>query len=208
MLDRDVGVALKRLLDPLAVAKDSQKEIKHLHPNTTLTELRQVGLNFCQPNVVPSYAMFVRCYHSKWSKCVRFRMQSQHAKCNDCERFKAWRRTASSAQDVALIGRAYLDHVGAVIADRRADGPWRQAAATFMTTGQQMCLENGEQCGWLSVTVDGMDISKFSIPLNVAKSKEFQAMERPQLKLTLGISDGHEEACFLQHPTTMRSPWT
>ena len=204
MLDRDVGVALKRLLDPVAAATDACKEIKHLHPNTTLTELRQVSLNFCQPNVVPSYGTFVRCYHGTWSKCVRFRMQSQHAKCNDCERFKAWRRTAATAQDVAMVGRAYLEHVGAVIADRRADTLWRQGAKMSMTTGQ-MCLEDGDAPGWLSITVDGMDISKFAVPLNIAKSKEFAAMERPQLKLTLGMSDGHEEAYFLQHPTMIGS---
>ena len=46
-----------------------------------------------------------------------------------------------------------------------------------------------------------MDISKFKAPLNVCKSKEFQAMRRPELKLTLAVVDGQVERFFLSDPT-------
>lgn len=40
---------------------------------------------------------------------------------------------------------------------------------------------------WLTFTVDGMDCAKFKVPLNISKSKEFAAMHRPEMKLTLVV---------------------
>ena len=77
-------------------------------------------------------------------------------------------------------------------------------AMTSGVTG--ITAEQGDLASWLCLTVDGMDCSKFAVPLNIAKSKEFSKMHRPELRLTLGISDGHDWAAFyLQDPTLIGS---
>ena len=199
-LDRDVGVAVKKLLDPVAVSDHATLAVKHLHPSTTLTELLHVSAAFVQPVPVPSYSTFLRMYSSG---VVRFRHESQHAKCSDCERFKAWKRTCSTNADAALVAKAYMEHLQAVMRDRAADAVWRLQGSNAMTTGvASLNLDEGVQApSWLCVTIDGMDCSKFAVPLNICKSKEFAKMERPELKLTLAISEGHEEAYYLMDPT-------
>ena len=74
-----------------------------------------------------------------------------------------------------------------------------------MTSGHS-ALDCSSQSSWLGITVDGMDISKFKVPLNVCKSKEFQAMHRPELKLTLAVVDGQVERFFLSDPTVQQGP--
>ena len=188
------------------MAHDGSNEVRHLPPNTTLTELREVATNFLQPSPVPSYSTFTRVFSHKFPGIIKFRAETQHAKCNDCERFKAYRRTCSTHSDAALVGKAYLDHLQAVVRDRAADARWRLKGSMAMTTGiADLNADERDSTSWLCITVDGMDCSKFAVPLNIAKSKEFSKMERPELRLTLGISDGHEEAFYLQDPTLIGS---
>ena len=58
-----------------------------------------------------SYTTFLRCYSDKWSRTLRFRHQSQHSKCNTCEKLKEWRRHASSPEDAGLVCQAYAKHI-------------------------------------------------------------------------------------------------
>jgi hypothetical protein len=37
------------------------------------------------------------------------------------------------------------------------------------------------------MTIDGMDCAKFKVPLNISKSKLFQRMHRPEMKLSLVV---------------------
>ena len=206
VLDRDIGVAVKRLLDPTTRADDARKEVKHLAPNTTMAELKEVAAAFLQPNPAPSYSTFTRVFSKSFARVLRWRAESQHAKCNDCERFKAYRRSCSTFDDAARVSKAYLEHLQAVVRDRAADAQWRLKGSCAMTTGvADLNAEEKDSTSWLSITIDGMDCSKFAVPLNIAKSKEFSKMERPELRLTLGMSDGHEEAFYLQDPTLIGS---
>ncbi|CAJ1416724.1 unnamed protein product [Effrenium voratum] len=201
VLQLDIGVKAKALLAPSQMGSpELPSETRHLHPGTALSELLQVAKSFLPHLVAPSYRTWVRVFHKDFKEKLRFRGESQHAKCNACERFKAFKREAATTSDSEMVAAAYVQHLDAVMRDRRADALWRQAAVLSMTSGHS-ALDCSSQSSWLGITVDGMDISKFKVPLNVCKSKEFQAMHRPELKLTLAVVDGQVERFFLSDPT-------
>ncbi|CAJ1440051.1 unnamed protein product [Effrenium voratum] len=199
VLQLDIGVKAKALLAPSQMGSpELPSETRHLHPGAALSELLQVAKSFLPHLVAPSYRTWVRVFHKDFKEKLRFRGESQHAKCNACERFKAFKREAATTSE--MVAAAYVQRLDAVMRDRRADALWRQAAALSMTSGHS-ALDCSSQSSWLGITVDGMDISKFKVPLNVCKSKEFQAMHRPELKLTLAVVDGQVERFFLSDPT-------
>ena len=148
--------------------------------------------NFLSHLTPPSYKTWVRVYHSSWEHVIRFRGESQHAKCDVCEKFKAFRRQSVTESDAKVVGDSYCAHLNTVLSDRRADAIWRQNAMDYMKG-----LNTSKDSSWLVMTVDGMDCAKFSVPLNIAKCKEFSKMERPEMKLTVVVTDGICESYYL-----------
>ena len=116
----------------------------------------------------PSYSTFCRVYHAQFSKVLKFRTESQHGKCNDCERFKQWRRTASSKADKDRVSQSYKQHLRDVMLDRRTDALWRGQGYDSLTAGY---LDGPT---WITICVDGMDTSKFAIPLGACLRKSQQ----------------------------------
>eukprot|EP00969_Alexandrium_andersonii_P005880 255416-Alexandrium_andersonii.AAC.1 len=50
-----------------------------------------------------SYSTFLRSWHERWSRTLKFRSQNQHSKCNECEKFKAYRKLAVNLQDARAV---------------------------------------------------------------------------------------------------------
>ena len=133
----------------------------------------------------PSYRTWVRIYHKSWEKTVRFRGESQHSKCRVCEDMKEYKRQASTVSDSNLVAEAYVQHLNLMLADRKADAFWRQIGFDSVKSGVTFLHEGAST--WLTMTVDGMDCAKFKVPLNISKSKLFQRMHRPEMKLSLVV---------------------
>ncbi|CAE7459119.1 unnamed protein product [Symbiodinium natans] len=89
-------------------------------------------------------------YHAEFKDIIKWRGQTQHSQCNDCARFKAFRRCASSEKDVRAVTDAYLTHLRRMVCDRRADTLLRHQARLSVTKDD---ITNGV----LSVTIDGMN---------------------------------------------------
>ena len=83
VLPLDIGVKAKALLAPSQMGSpELPSETRHLHPGTALSELLQVAKSFLPHLVAPSYRTWVRVFHKDFKEKLRFRGESQHAKCN------------------------------------------------------------------------------------------------------------------------------
>ena len=133
----------------------------------------------------PSYRTWVRIYHRSWEKTVCFRGENQHSKCSVCEDMKEYKRQASTLSDANLVANAYVQHLHLMLQDRKADAFWRQIGFDSVKSGVTFLHEGAST--WLTVTIDGMDCAKFKVPLNISKSKLFQRMHRPEMKLSLVV---------------------
>ena len=54
-------------------------------------------------HIVPSFSTLLRAYQLHYKDCLKFRKDGDHAKCSICEKFKAYRRLASSPEDHAKV---------------------------------------------------------------------------------------------------------
>ena len=107
-----------------------------------------------------------------------------------------FRRNAYSAADTKLVMAAYHTYLKQMMRDRRCDAQLRQHAREAATLP--------DSPGLLSVTIDAMDMSKFKVPSKVCGAKMFAHIARPQLKLSLAVSDGLEESFHLSDPDVGR----
>ncbi|CAJ1370296.1 unnamed protein product [Effrenium voratum] len=174
----------------LADIANGPEHIKWLAPGTTLTELLSFSAAFNPEVEAPSFSTFCRIYHSDWAKWLKIRTEGQHSKCDSCEKFKAWRRLASSKSDVDMVSKLYKEHLASMMADRRVD------AAIAALARQTWAGEGGDK-STLSLTLDGMDTTKFKVPRNWSCSKEWDSLWRPELRLHGALNDGYSEEYIL-----------
>ena len=182
-----VSEGLPLLLDSVdTTASLAGSDTKWLSPGTTLTELLDLAKVSLSDLCPPSYPTLARCYHSSWQKKLRIRAEGNHAKCSDCERFKQYRRQATAPEDARLVTQEYQNHLRSMMEDRRVDARMMVTAAQSLTPGSVA------QSPLLSIQIDAMDTAKYRVPRNLAASKEFACLWRPELHLVGTITDGVE----------------
>lgn len=71
------------------------KQVKWLHPGTTLSEMRDFSSSFNSDIRPPSFATFSRVYRCQWQNFLKVRAERQHSKCSDCQKSGADSATAS-----------------------------------------------------------------------------------------------------------------
>ena len=119
--ESDRFVATKKTLarnDPSSAAGFDEfqepKLVKWLAPGTSLSEMREFALAFNSELRPPSFATFSRVFHTEWQGVLKTRTESQHSKCNDCAKLKAWRMTMPQQRrcgtGAETLGRAHPKH--------------------------------------------------------------------------------------------------
>ena len=186
---------LKTLVDVSSLGRGTMAlDVRWLPPRTTLTELWQTAFTGISP--APSYSTFVRVFHNgKWNRMLRFRTESQHSKCTTCEKLKEFKRLAYSKGDVDRVLESYHQHLTSMIKDRQADARINSLAVEAVQS--KMGSSTGHHGSVLSMTLDGMDCSKFKVPRNIPYTKSFSSMHRPELKCVGAIVEGLQETFFI-----------
>ena len=197
--ESDRFVATKKTLarnDPSSAAGFDEfqepKLVKWLAPGTSLSEMREFALAFNSELRPPSFATFSRVFHTEWQGVLKTRTESQHSKCNDCAKLKAWRRQCHSKEDVELVQRHLEEHIRSMKEDRKVD-------ATINMFAQQSAkgeLTDPEKTV-LSLVIDGMDEAKFKIPRRVEATKQLQAVWRPECRFIGCLAEGLTENFFI-----------
>ncbi len=140
-----------------------------------------------------SYSWFLKVYRDQWKASLRIRHATHHSKCPKCEKFKEWRRVATSPEDVKAVIEAYSRHVASQYRDRMVDarvaGMAEQAARGETPTTRETSV--------VSICIDAMDQAKFRCPRHVSASKDFENLHRPELHCVGCLVDGVAEQFFL-----------
>lgn len=197
-LPKDAAPSLQSLLDMNSLAHTSLcLEQRWLPSNTTLTELLHTAWSFATiDGPPPSYSTFLRVFHEqKWQKALKFRTESQHAKCTDCEKLKQFKRNAYSKADSERVAKAYHEHLSAMFRDRQLDARINARAMQYAKGLLSDKDDHGNSI--LSLCIDGMDTSKFKCPRNFSLTKDFEKMTRPEVKCTCILTEGMHETFFL-----------
>eukprot|EP00435_Cladocopium_sp_Y103_P008496 s6158_g2.t1 len=170
------------------------QRVKWLPPHTTLADLRELSMAFCSQETPPSFATFSRVYHQSWQAWLKIRTEGQHAMCSECQRFKAWRKLATSSEGKNLVKERFTQHISSMKADRRADAVIAQHARET-ASGQ---LTNPEsEVAVISLIIDGMDTGKFKMPRQAELSKEMANLWRPEARFFGCLVEGITEHFFL-----------
>ena len=186
---------VKTLLDTSSLTASTKcTEIKSIPPNTSFKELLETATVFISNlPAVPQYDTFVKVYHSeKWTKILRWRHEGNHSVCTECEKLKAYRRQAHSSKDMESVLRAYHLHLEQMHHDRSVDARINMKAIQSVIKGGKV---DGPKL--LSLTVDGMDTSKYKCPRNLVLTKEIEGAYRPELKMTGILVEGLLEGYFI-----------
>ena len=92
----------------------AQTEVRWLQP-MPLVNLYNLAISFDtdETDTEVSYSTFLRCWHDKWCSTLKFRSETQHSKCTECEKSK---RTGSLRQifrmhEPWLIGTKLIWHL-------------------------------------------------------------------------------------------------
>lgn len=167
-----------------------------LPSNTTLVELLDTAWSFANlDGQKPSYSTWVRVWHEdKWNKILKFRGESQHAHCTECEKLKQYRRVAFSKADAERVAQAYRQHLSEMIMDRQVDARINAHAAQCMNG---IVKDEEGKGSLLSCTIDSMDTAKFKLPRNFNVTKFMENMYRPECKMTCVLTEGMSEHYYL-----------
>lgn len=174
-------------LDDMDVKQD---EIRWMAPGTTVAEMKELAESFLSHHRC-SYSTFLKRYNEHWAGRLKVRCEGQHAQCTSCAKFKKFRQQVSAPEDVQLVIREYSEHLRAVMADRREDCMLNARAC--ISVGSIPGSEVEPQDTLLSMCVDAMDAAKFRVPRNLAATKEFQNLWRPELTFVGAIVEGLTE---------------
>lgn len=169
------------------------RRVRWLAPHTSLAEMREMALAF-NPNTPhpPSSATFSRVYHAKWQDWLKVRHEGQHAICSDCQRFKAWRKVATSKEDRDRVQAGFSQHIESMREDRRVDA---EIARRARETASGQLID--PDLSVISMVIDGMDTGKFKLPRCVDMSKEMVNLWRPEARFFGCLVEGVTEHFFL-----------
>ncbi len=176
-------------------ATASTENVRFL-PAMSFAELFELYQATSSDTTKASRSTFRRCYRTSWKKTLKFRHVGVQSKCPDCERFKEFRRQATSPEDAAAVSTQYRKHLSDMHLDRTIDA--RIAALAEKAVAGEVPREADDSI--LSCCLDGMDQAKFRVPRNLSLSKDFQNLWRPELHTTGAICDGVLESYWLAGP--------
>ena len=151
-------------------------------PWMSFQELYNLHVRTCQDDPV-SKSMLVRAWRTYgWNKVLKFRANGTHSKCETCCRLREWKRSCTTEADRLRVAEALERHTARIMLDRAVDNRCNEVAARCMT--QDALGVSGDWGPHGSMTIDGMDQSKFSVPRwspAARCSKEFETQWRPNL---------------------------
>ena len=178
-----IGMLLQGGAEMAAAGVVGPDEARFLAPHTSLQELYDCSSSMVPlESGAPSYSTFVRVFHSDYQQILKFRHETQHAKCNDCERYKQLRRISHAPSDIKQINDEQKEHLGAMMMDRE------------MYTKLCHLAREGKI---LSLDIDSMDCAKWRVPRNLASTKQFEALWRPECTFTCVLTQGFHENFFI-----------
>ena len=131
----------------------------------------------------------MQVFHKEWQQTLKFRLEGQHSKCTECEKFKQYIRIAQSAAEKQMIRQNYSQHIQGMLEDRKVDAVLIQRATDY---------------DLLNLTIDSMDCAKWKCPRNLAGTKEFSALWRPECTFTAVLTEGHSENFFLMNQNIVK----
>ena len=144
----------------------------------------------------PTFMTFLSCYHESWSSCLRFRSHITQSKCNDCERFKALRRQATTPEGAEAVRAKYYEHLKSTYHDRAVDERIQQAALDATTTPAGVTVGRSI----LNMDMDAMEAMKFKCPRNLSAAKSMANLWRPQQGMIGALVDGCDDHFWLVPP--------
>ena len=166
-------------------------------PWMTFRELHSLHVQTCRDQPV-SVSSLVRAWHAgDWGKVLKFRPVGTHSKCATCCRLREWKRACATEEDRARVMEAHSKHVARIMRDRAVDNRMNELAARCMDSHEALPAE-WDPHG--SMTIDGMDQSKFKVPRFSAAargSKEFDGHWRPNLHVHGSLVYGCVETFYV-----------
>ena len=141
-----------------------------------------------------SQATFRRVWLGPWKHVLKIRQASQHARCARCAELGQQRLVAETMEEKTCVADALQAHHQLVFADRTTDS---RASALSTASCRPGSAINGRL---LKIDLDGCDQAKFRCPRNLASSKRFEALWRPQLHFTGIIMHGLAELYLISDP--------
>ena len=138
-----------------------------------------------------SLTAFTKCYKSRWKTVLRMRGHNLHQRCSICAKLSESRKKATSQEEKDDVASQHQRHLEMVMADRNVDKRGDVMSEEYAKKGDPF------GASILKLSVDGVDQAKFRIPRNLASSKEFQAIWRPQHHIVGSIAHGWVECYWL-----------
>lgn len=135
-------------------------------------------------------------FYSVFKECrgiLRVRRSNQHAKCDDCVKYKLRRQKASTEATRDDIQSAYMEHLKGVWADRAVASHY--ADYSVWSTSPETSLPFEKRV--LFIALDGMDECKYKLPRHTTLTKQWEAMWRPTLHNVLVVTYGLAESFWL-----------
>ena len=124
-------------------------------PHCTLADLYdQYCFSFVSRGETPcSQSVFNKCWKDKWCGVIRIRRVSQHAQCDSCAKYKAYRQAAKTEEDKENVQKAYRKHLAQVFADRDLAGSYIKHAELSAKGDTTIPFRQRT----LMISLDGMD---------------------------------------------------
>ena len=144
----------------------------------------------------PGYSTMLREYDDAWRGVLQFRPLGHQAKCPRCERFKAFRKLATSPEDHARVTRDYHAHLRLNKRNRAV----QTHVNTLSERSVKGLIDRSSPDSCLSSTSDAIEQAKFRCPRHKHLAKDFSNLWRPQLKMIGGIMYGIAEYIFVMDP--------
>ena len=160
------------------------------------------------PDKQCSFQTVKRVYNIRWAKALKFRAESQHAKCSQCVEFKQWRRRLpAGSKEAKEVAQLYCIHIDDQDLDRVVGERISAIAA------QSLCDEHASvdpNRSILDQCIDAMEQAKFKLPQTRGedKSKDAVTKWRPQLHVTGSIQSGLQEMWYLSSATLPKNAST
>lgn len=137
----------------------------------------------------------LKCFTSRWFNhgIIKIRGVSEHAHCTICVTIKARRRKAKTEAAKQEADDEMTEHIDFVMAIRALHMRGNELSREVAKAPLMRPLHDQ----LIKYLIDGMDQAAFKCPRNVAQSKEFHDIWRPQLHVIGTIAHGFFECFFI-----------
>lgn len=187
-LPDDVGDISLGMFEDMVVARLEDKDLRFLPPGS-VADLYDTYCQFERGHAA-SDTTFRRTLKA-WSRCLKFRRLSQHAKCTLCGKLQKLRKEAKTALERAHYQKELEAHAQGMFMDRAVDarlGKMSEESAHGSLVAQR---------GVLSIAMDGMDKAKFNCPRIKMITRDLEPLWRPVLHVTGCLVEGVGEYYYI-----------